>query len=91
MKESLVPQWLKPFERISFIPRFTDQTGRGGLKGIIEVDVNDRLRASVEKNFSLSENASAEVEYLLSDDVSLKVNKDDRSDLGAELEMRFKF
>lgn len=91
IKNSLVPSWLQPFQRVNFIPRFTDQTGRGGLKGVLEVEVNDRLRGAIEKNFSLSENAAAEVEYLLSDDVSLKVSKDDRGDVGAEMEMRFKF
>ncbi len=91
MRNSLIPAWLRPFQRVNFIPRFADQTGRGGLKGVLEIEVNDRLRAAIEKNFSLSENASAEVEYLLSDDVSLKMNKDDRGDLGAEMEMRFKF
>ncbi len=91
IKNTLVPAWLQPFQRVNFIPRFTDQTGRGGLKGVLEVEVNDRLRGAIEKNFSLSENAAAEVEYLLSDDVSLKVSKDDRGDVGAEMEMRFKF
>lgn len=88
---SLIPGWMRPFQRVSFLPRFTDQTGRGGLKGVLEVEFNDRLSASIEKNFSLSENAAVQLEYLLSDDVSVKLNKGDRSDLGAEVEMRFKF
>lgn len=88
---SLLPAWMRSFKKIAFIPKFTDQTGRGGLKGAIEIEFNERLRGSIEKNFSLSENFSAEVEYLLSDDVSLRATRDDRGDLGAEVEMRFKF
>ena len=91
LKNSLIPSWFQPFQKVNFIPRFSDQTGRGGLKGVLEVEVNDRLRAAIEKNFSLSENAAIEVEYLLSDDISLKMSRDDRWDVGAEVEMRFKF
>lgn len=89
--QSSFAPWLKPFEKIAFVPRFTDQTGRGGLKGALEIEVNPRLRAILEKNFSLSEDTSVEVEYLLSDEVSLKMSRDERGDIGAEVEMRFKF
>lgn len=83
--------WLKPLEKVTFVPRFNDQTGRGGFKGVLEVEVSKRLRAVLEKDFSLAEDAAAEIEYLASDDVSLKINRDERGDVGAEVEMRFKF
>lgn len=83
--------WLKPLEKVSFVPRFNDQTGRGGFKGVLEVEVSKRLRAVLEKDFSLAEDAAAEIEYLASDDVSFKINRDERGDIGAEVEMRFKF
>lgn len=83
--------WLKPLEKVTFVPRFNDQTGTGGFKGVLEVEVSKRLRAVLEKDFSLAEDTAAEIEYLASDDVSLKINRDERGDIGAEVEMRFKF
>ena len=83
--------WLEPLKRIKFVPWFTDQTGRGGFRGALEIEVSKRLRAIIEKNFSLTEDVAFEVEYLLTDDVSVRASYDERGDLGAELEMRFKF
>lgn len=83
--------WLKPLEKVNFVPRFNDKTGRGGFKGVLEVEVSKRLRAVLEKDFSLAEDTAAEIEYLASDDVSFKINRDERGDIGAEVEMRFKF
>jgi len=81
----------KPFERIHLVPSFTDQTGRGGLRGALEIDVSDRWRTMIQKNFSLTEDTKVEVEYLLSDDVSLLGTRDERGDISAEVEMRWKF
>jgi hypothetical protein len=83
--------WLEPLKRIKFVPRFTDQTGRGGFKGALEIEVSKRLRAIIEKNFSLTEDVAFEVEYLVTDDVSVRASYDERGDVGAEVEMRFKF
>ncbi|HSW73731.1 MAG TPA: translocation/assembly module TamB domain-containing protein, partial [Candidatus Limnocylindria bacterium] len=82
---------LRPFKYIHLVPSFTDHTGRGGLRGAVEIDVNDRWHALVQKNFSLSEDTRVEVEYMMSDDVSLRGIRDERRDLGAEVEMKWKF
>jgi len=82
---------LKPFERIHLVPSFTDQTGRGGLRGAIEIDISERWRAMIQKNFSQTEDTKFEAEYLLSDDISVKAARDERGDIGAELQMRWKF
>ena len=81
---------LKPFN-ISLVPSFTDQSGRGGLRGALEIDINDRWHAMIQKNFSLSEDTRVELEYLLSDDISLRGIRDERRDLGGEVEVRWKF
>lgn len=78
-------------KKIRLIPRFSDQTGRGGVRGAIEIDVSDRLHAMIQKNFSLTEDTRFEIEYIVSDDISVKGVKDERGDIGGELEMRFKF
>jgi translocation and assembly module TamB len=82
---------LKPFNRIHVVPSFSDKTGRGGLRGAIEIDVNDRWRALIQKNFSLTEDTRIEVEYLVSDDISVRAVANERRDVGAEVEMKWKF
>lgn len=86
-----IKKLMEPFGKIKFIPRFTDQTGRGGFRGGLEIEVTKRLRAMIEKNFSLTEDVAFEVEYALTDTMSIKATRDERGDLGAEIEMRFKF
>lgn len=81
----------KPFGRIHLVPSFIDQSGRGGLRGAVEIDLSDRWRAVIQKNFSLTEDTRFELEYLFSDDVSARVTRDIRRDLIGEVEMRYKF
>ncbi len=86
-----LPSWLEPLRKVTFVPQFTDQSARGGFKGGIEIEVSKRLRAVIEKNFSLTEDTAVKIDYLLSDDVSLRAIRDARGDLGAAIEMRLKF
>lgn len=81
----------RPFKSVSLVPRLSDQAGRGGVRGALSVEVNDRLRAMIEKNVSLPEDTTFEVEYDLSDDTSFRVKRDERGDYGLEGEMRWKF
>jgi len=89
-KKNYFGKFLKPFRNVHIVPSFTDQTGRGGLRGAIEVDINDRWRAFVQKNFSLSEDTRFEIEYLLSDDVSIRGFRRENGDIGGDVEMRWK-
>lgn len=82
---------LAPFRHIRFIPRFADQTARGGFRGLIEIDVSNQLRAMIQKNFSLTEDTKIEVEYYVNDDITVRAIRDERGDFGAEIEMRLKF
>jgi hypothetical protein len=81
---------LRPFN-ISLIPSFADQAGRGGLRGMLEISVDDRWKATIQKNFSLTEDTRFELEFLVSDDIALRGIRDERRDLGGEIEMRWKF
>ena len=65
--------------------------GRGGLRGAIEIDVNDQLHGLIQKNFSQPEDTKFELEYLFSDDITLRGIKDEHGDLGGEVEVRWKF
>lgn len=82
---------LTTLKHVHFVPSFTDQTRRGGLRGTLQVDINDRWRALLQKNFDLSEDARFELEYMLSDDISLKAGRDEHRDVSGEVEMRWRF
>ncbi len=88
--EKYMHPWMKQFS-IRFRPSLSDQSARGGLRGGIEIDVNDRWRALIEKNFTLSEDTRFELEYTLSDDVMFRMIRDERRDVGGEVEMKWKF
>lgn len=79
------------FKRVHFIPSFNDQSARGGLRGNLEVEINDRWHASIRKNFNLQEDTHFALEYLLSDDISIKGIRDEHRDISSEVEMRFTF
>ena len=87
---NLLKTFFKPLDHVKFIPGFSDETGRGGLRGAVEIDVNDRLHAIIQKNFSLSEDTKIEIDYSITDDVSIRGIKDERGDLGGEIEIRLK-
>lgn len=87
--QKYIKNLLKPLKNI----RFLAETGTDskGLRGGIEFDINDRLRAKIQNNLNLSEDSQFEIEYTLSDDMSIKAIKDERGALGADVEMRWKF
>ena len=82
---------LKPFGNVRIVPSFSDQSARGGVRGALRVEVNDRLSGLIQQNFSLTEDTRVVVEYSLSDDTLLRGIRDERGDLGAEVEARWKF
>lgn len=93
-QSTFLDKYFKPLLRtfnINLVPSFTDQTGRGGLRGALEITIDDRWRAVIQKNFSLTEDTKFELEFLMSDDITLRAIRDERRDLGGEVEMRWKF
>jgi len=82
---------MRPFKNVHIVPSFADQTGRGGLRGSIEVDISERWKAFIQKNFSLTEDTRFEIEYLLADDVSVHGIRNENGDIGGEVEMKLKF
>jgi len=89
--DSYVRNVFNPFKHIHLVPSFIDQSGRGGLRAAIEIDINERWRAFIQKNFSLSEDTRLEVDYFLSDDICFKAVRDEHRDVSGEVEMRWKF
>lgn len=76
---------------IHFTPGFSDKSARGGIRGALEIAVNNRLHATILKNFTLSEDTRFEFSYDVSDAVSVRAIRDERRDIAGEIEMRWKF
>lgn len=81
-------KWLGPFEHVKIVPRFSDQTSRGGLRAALAIEVNDYVSALIQQNFSLSEDVLIEVAYRPLDELILRGIRDERGDFGAEAEAR---
>lgn len=82
---------LQSFKNIRIFPQFTNQTGRGGVRGVIEIDATDRLHGRIDSNLMQLEDTIFEADYLVTDDVTLRAIKDGPSTYGGEVEMRWKF
>lgn len=80
-----------PLRHIYLVPSFSDQTGRAGLRGAIEMDIGERWHALIQKNFNLSEDLWFEAEYAASDELTIRGFRDEHRDIGAEMEFRWKF
>jgi len=87
---SFFQQITKSLKYIQLSPDFTDQSGRGGVKGSISIDINKQLHAHIQKNFTLQDDLAFQLEYFLTDNFNIKAIKDHREDLGAEVELVFK-
>lgn len=82
---------LQSFKNIRIFPQFTNQTGRGGVRGVVEIDATDRLHGRIDSNLMQLEDTIFEADYLVTDDVTLRAIKDGPSTYGGEVEMRWKF
>jgi hypothetical protein len=80
----------QPLKYVQLVPNFTDQSGRGGIKGSLSLDLNKRLHAHIQKNLSTQEDLSFQIEYFIADDLNIKAIRDQRGDVGAEIELRIK-
>ncbi|MBS1988248.1 translocation/assembly module TamB domain-containing protein [Candidatus Dependentiae bacterium] len=87
---SLIQKLTKPLQYVQITPNFTDQSGRGGIKGTVSVDLNDQFHAQIQKNFNLQDDFSFYLQYMLSDDISLRAVKDQRGEIGSEVEVRLR-
>jgi len=82
---------LQSFKNIRIYPQFTNQTGRGGVRGVVEIDATDRLHGRIDSNLMQLEDTVFEADYTLTDDVTIRAIKDGPSTYGGEVEMRWKF
>ena len=82
---------LQSFKNVRIFPQFMNQTGRGGVRGVVEVDATDRLHGRIDTNLMQLEDTIFEADYMLTDDVTMRAIKDGPSTYGGEVEMRWKF
>lgn len=81
----------KTFKYVQITPNLdASKTGRGALKGTLSVNLTDQLRAKIDKDIDMQNNFSAQVEYLLSDNLNLKLVQELRGERGIELEFQVK-
>lgn len=89
--QSKFERLLQSLKYFRFLPQFTNQTGRGGIRGLFEVDASDHLHGKVDTNFMQLEDTKFDVDYDVTDDVTLRGQKDGPSTYGGEVEFRWKF
>jgi hypothetical protein len=82
---------LESLKYVRFIPQFSNQTGRGGVRGIFEIDATEHLQGKIDTNFSHLEDTKFDIDYTATDDVTLRLQKDGPSTYGGQVEFRWKF
>lgn len=89
--KSVFDRLLQSLKYVRFIPQFTNQTGRGGVRGIFEIDATEHLQAKIDTNFAQLEDTKFDVDYAATDDVTFRLQKDGPSTYGGQVEFRWKF
>ena len=82
---------LKSLRYFRFLPQFTNQSGRGGIRGTFEVDATDNLHAKIDTNFAQIEDIKVDIDYDVTDDVTVRLQRDGPSTYGGEVEFCWKF
>ena len=89
--KSVFDRLLQYLKYVRFIPQFTNQTGRGGVRGIFEIDATEHLQGKIDTNFAHLEDTKFDIDYAVTDDVTLQLQKDGPSTYGGQVEFRWKF
>ncbi len=86
--QQIIKSILSPLKNVRLVPKDDTQEE---LQAVLEVDINERLRAKAQNNLQFTDETQVELEYVVSDDVSVKAVRDQAGTLGGEVEMRWKF
>ncbi len=89
--QSVFDRLLQSLKYVRFIPQFTNQTARGGVRGIFEVDATEHLQGKIDTNFAHLEDTKFDIDYSATDDVTFRLQKDGPSTYGGQVEFRWKF
>jgi hypothetical protein len=88
--QSYITSLFRPLNNIRIVPRVSGGSGQGDVQGSVTIEVNGNLRATVQKNFNAVQEARAEVEYGIADDMVVRAIKDEKGGIGAEIEKVWK-
>lgn len=89
--QTVLSSFKKQLQGIRIFPGLKQPESGSGLTGAVTVEVDDSLRATVQKNLNRSGESSLEVEYDLSDNTLLRAVKNEQGEIGAEIEKTWKF
>lgn len=91
-KKSLLQKIISPTENIRFFPGVINSFGTSlPTTASILVNLGDNFSAVIEKDFKKYEDIKLSLEYMLSENVAIKMNRDFEGFLQALFELRFKF
>lgn len=82
---------LESLKYFRFLPQFANQTGRGGLRGLFEVEASDHLHGKMDVNLMQLEDTKFEADFSVTDDIIVRAQKDGPSTYGGEVEFKWKF
>jgi len=85
-----IQRLIKPLKYIKFTPQFTDETGKKGLSGGVELDIGKRLQAKIKKNLNAQDEPAMEINYKPSEGLCFKAFRDEQGSIGSQVEMKFK-
>lgn len=78
---------LKPLKHIKLI---SNVNNGNDISGGIEIDINDKLYAHIQKNISSDNETDVEIDYKISDHINLRGTKDKDGNTTGELELSWK-
>jgi len=90
VKNNPFDRLFQPFKNIKIVPSLHDDKSTG-MHGGIEIDINDRLHAIIQKNLNTADDPKVEVDYVVTDDINIRGIKDEHGDVAGEIEMRWRF
>ncbi|KKP24184.1 MAG: hypothetical protein SZ59_C0002G0030 [candidate division TM6 bacterium GW2011_GWF2_28_16] len=79
-----------PFRYVKITPNFVNNIADTGFTGSIDIGLNDQLHAKLQKDFTLEDDFAMQLDYFLTDDVNFRLLKDQRDELGAQVEVRLR-
>lgn len=89
--QSKFDRLLQSLKYFRFLPQFTNQTGRGGVRGLFEVDASDHVHGKIDVNFMQLEDTKFDMDLAITDDITFRAQKDGPSTYGGEVEFCWKF
>ncbi len=90
--KKMVSKFMTPASYLKFGPSMPNSTeGFAPIAASVMIDLGDNLSATIEKDFSRTDDLRLNLEYLLSENLTMKVHRSLSGAVQGAVEMRFKF